>query len=44
MGCVHTHQKIPIIEGWGSLRHIRNVMEKTKETNQKLGKIGQTIN
>ncbi len=38
------HQRIPIIERWGSLSHIRNIMEKIKEANQKARKIGQIVN
>jgi hypothetical protein len=44
MGCVHAHQKILVIEGWGSLSRIQNVMEKIEEANQKLGKIGRIVN
>jgi hypothetical protein len=43
MGCVHTHQRIPASEGWGSPSHIQSAMEKTGEASQKLGKIGWTI-
>jgi hypothetical protein len=35
MGCVHTHQGILAIEGWGSPNHVQNV-EKTEKTSQKL--------
>ncbi len=38
-GCVHTHQGMPTIEGWGNLNHVQSVGEKTKEDNQKAGKI-----
>jgi hypothetical protein len=31
------------IEGWGSLSCAQNVVQKTKEDNQKVGKIGQII-
>jgi hypothetical protein len=40
MGCVHTHQGILAIEGWGSPYCIQNVVEKTKEINQKPRNIG----
>jgi hypothetical protein len=36
MGCVHTHQGILAIEGWGSPNHVQNVVEKTEKTSQKL--------
>jgi hypothetical protein len=26
MGCVHTHQRMPAIKGWGSPSHIQNVV------------------
>jgi hypothetical protein len=39
MGCVHTHQGILAIEGWGNQSRIRNVVKKIGETNQKLEKI-----
>jgi hypothetical protein len=38
MGCVHTHQGRPAIEGCGSPSHIQNVPEKIKEDNQKVRK------
>ncbi len=41
MGCVHTHQNMQAIEGWGSPSHIRNVVQKIGEDNQKVGKISQ---
>jgi len=44
MGCMHMHQRIPIIEGWSSLNHIRTAMEKTKEINWKLRKISWIVN
>jgi len=28
MGCVHTHQGMHVIEGWGSPSHIQNVCKK----------------
>jgi len=31
---------MPAIEGWGNLRHIQNVVQKIRENNQKVGKIG----
>jgi hypothetical protein len=43
MGCVHTHQGRPTIERCGSPNHVRNVIEKTKENNQKVRKINRTI-
>ncbi len=43
MGCVHTHQGMHTIEGWGSSSRIRSVMEKTRETNQKFKKIGRIV-
>jgi hypothetical protein len=43
MGCVHTHWKIHIIEGWGNPSGIRNTVKKTRAINWKLGKIGQII-
>jgi len=44
MGCVHTHQKMFIIEGWGSPSHVRNVVQKIREDNQKVGKTSRAIN
>jgi len=44
MKCVHMHQRVPTIEGWGNLSHIQSAMEKTRENNWKVGKIGQAIN
>jgi hypothetical protein len=43
MGCVHTHQKILAIEGWGSPSCIQSTMKNTKKTIQIFGKIDQTI-
>ncbi len=43
MGCVHTHQRIPTIEGCYNLSHIRNVMEKDGEDNRKVGKASWII-
>jgi hypothetical protein len=40
MGCVHTHRRIPTIEGCGSPNCIRNVVEKDGENNRKVGKDG----
>jgi hypothetical protein len=40
MGCVHTHQGIFAIEGWGSPSFVQSVVEKTRENNQKVGKTG----
>jgi len=44
MICVHMHQGVPTIEGWGNLSHIQNAMEKTREDHWKVGKIGRAIN
>jgi hypothetical protein len=44
MGCVHTHQRILTIKGWGSPNHVRSVVQKTRKDNRKVGKIGQAIN
>jgi hypothetical protein len=35
MGCVRTHQRMPTIEGWGSLSHVWNVVKKNRENNRK---------
>ncbi len=43
MGCVHTHQGMPTIEGWGSPSCIQNVVWKIGEDNRKVGKTGQVI-
>jgi len=43
MACVHTHWGIHNVEGWGNPSHVRNVVENTKEDNQKVGKINQVI-
>jgi len=43
MGCVYTHQGKPTIEGCGSLSYIWSVVEKIKEDNRKVGKIGGII-
>ncbi len=39
MGCVHTHRRILLIKGWGNPSRIRNVVEKTREDNRKVGNI-----
>jgi hypothetical protein len=44
MGCVHTHQGIPAIEGWGSPNHVWIVIKKIGENNWKDGKASQTTN
>jgi hypothetical protein len=44
MGCMHTNQRRPAIEGCGSLSYIRSVVKFFGKNNQKVGKIGQTIN
>ncbi len=38
--CVHMHQGTHVIEGWGNPSCIQNVVEKTKEVNRRLAKIG----
>ncbi len=43
MGCVHTHQGLLAIEGWGSPSHVQNVVQKTREDNQKVGKTSQVV-
>jgi hypothetical protein len=43
MGCVHTHWGMLTIEGWDSPSRVWNVMQKTREDNQKDGKIDRTI-
>jgi hypothetical protein len=43
MGCVHTHQGMLTIEGWGNPRHIQSDVQKIREDNRKVGKIGRTI-
>jgi hypothetical protein len=37
------HQRIPAIEGWGNPYHILNVVNKTRENNQKAEKINRTL-
>ncbi len=44
MGCVHTHQKITIIEGWGSPSCVWIDVGKIVANNQNVGKIGQVAN
>jgi hypothetical protein len=44
MGCVHTHQRILAIKGWGSPSHIQNIVKKIGEVSRKLEKINQTVN
>ncbi len=44
MGCVHAHGRKLTIEGWGSPSHVQSVVEKNKEKNWKVVKIGQAIN
>jgi len=39
IGCVHMHQGITIIEGWGNPSCIQNAMENIEETKQKPRKI-----
>jgi hypothetical protein len=43
MGCVHTHQRILTIEGWGSLSHIQKVVEKIGEDNWKARKTSRVV-
>jgi hypothetical protein len=43
MGCVHTHQRILVIEGWGNLICIQSVVEKIKEASQNPGKISRIV-
>jgi hypothetical protein len=38
MGCVHMHQGILAIEGWGSPSCVQNVMEKIGKKIERLGK------
>jgi hypothetical protein len=44
MGCVHTHWRIPTIEGCGNPSHVRNIVKKDGEYNWKVGKVHWTIN
>jgi hypothetical protein len=41
MGCVHTHQGRPAIEGCGSISRVWSVVKKIGEDNQKVEKIGR---
>jgi hypothetical protein len=43
MGCVHTHQGILAIQGWGNQSCIQSVVKKIGEANWKLEKIGQIV-
>ncbi len=43
MGCVHTHWRIPAIEGWGSPSYIWSTMKKIGEVSWKLRKVGQIV-
>jgi len=43
MGCVHTHSRIPTIEGWGSLSYIQSVVKNIREANRKPRKIGRVV-
>ncbi len=38
MGCVHTQREILTIEGCGNPSHVRNVVEKDGEYNEKVAK------
>jgi hypothetical protein len=35
IGCVHTYQGMLTIEGWGNPSHVRNVVKRKWEDNQK---------
>jgi len=43
MRCVHTHQGMPTIKRWGSPSYVQSAVEKTREDNQKLKKIGWIV-
>jgi hypothetical protein len=43
IGCVHTHWRLPKIEGWGSPSRVQNNIKKLRENNQKVGKISQIV-
>jgi hypothetical protein len=43
MGCVHAHQRMFTIEGWGSLSYVQSIVEKIGENNWKVGKTGWTV-
>jgi hypothetical protein len=43
MGCVHTHWRIPTIEGCGNRSRVQNIVEKDGEDNWKVGKVGWAI-
>jgi hypothetical protein len=43
MGCVHTYQGIPAIEGWNNLSSIWNIVKNIREANWKLGNISWII-
>ncbi len=43
MGCVHTHQGVFIIEGWGSPNHVWSVVQKIRENNQKVRKSSRVV-
>ncbi len=43
MGCIHTHQRMPAIEGWGGPSRVQNVVQKTKEDHQKARKTGRVV-
>jgi hypothetical protein len=36
MGCVHTHWRMPAIEGWGDPSHVWNVVPKTQKIIKRL--------
>jgi len=43
MKCVHMHQRIFAIEVCGNLSCIRSDVERIREYNQTIGKIGQVV-
>jgi len=43
MGCVHTHRRILVIEGWGNSSWVQSAMEKIGEDNKKVGNINRTV-
>jgi hypothetical protein len=42
MGCVHTHQGILAIEGWGNSNHVQSIVKITRE-DEKIGKTNQVV-
>jgi len=43
MGCVHTHRRIPAIEGWGSPSCTQSAVKNIKEANRKPRKVGRVV-